>query len=406
MNGLLGEPVLVVFRLVGLSLLAAFVAGLAAFLFRWRAGTSFPEGPALLLGLGAVAVVLNTRLVLVQFLGEEGEALAFGTVVVDLSVFVVCGVTAFGGWYAGDKLGGMERFGRTTLQPSFSPLVRATGRFITVTLPGEVENIEGYDPVSEATKKALAGATYTFPRGLTVDELQGALETRLKREYEVGHIDVELTEAGTVEFLAVGRRISGIGPTLPTGSAATAFRADPAFSASPGDTVQIWDSAGDQPLGTGELRASVGRTVTVSAREGVVAAVDPGAEYRLLTLAADERVDRTFAAMLRRADETMSAVDVAEGSTIAGMTVGDLGLSVIAVDSVDGTTHTIPTRERPLTAGDRLFVIGHPAHLRRLETAARGATPYDPPRPETSAPERPTRGLRGRLRRRERTRDL
>jgi len=400
MNGLLAEPVLIAFQLVGLSLLAAFVSGAAAFLFRWRVGTSFPEGPGLLLGLAAVGVVLNTRLVLVQFLGEEGEALAFGTVVVDLGIFLVCGVAAFGGWYAGDRLGSVERFSRLTIQPTLSPLVRATGRYITVSLPDEIADIEGYDPVSEATKTALAGATYTFSRGLTVDGLRAALETRLKMEHDIGHIDVDLVADGTVEFLAVGRRVSGIGPTLPTGSAATAIRADPAFSASPGDTVQIWDPTTDRRLGTAELRASVDRIVTISARESVVAAVDPRSEYRLMTLAADERADRAFAAMLRRADETMSAVDVAEGSTLASRTVGELGLSVIAIRAADGTTSTIPTRGRPLSAGDRLFAIGHPTQLRRLEAAATGTAPYEPPAVEAGEQAEVPDGLLGRLRRR------
>jgi len=394
---LLGTPLLaLVYRLVGLSVLAAAVAGTAAFLFRWRAGTQFPEGPALLLGLGAVAVYLNTKLALVQFLGATGDPLASETVVLNLGILVVSGGSAAVGWRAGDRLGQHERFGAVSLQPRLSPLVRATGRVITVTLPDTVDDIDGYDPVSEATKTALSGKTYNFSRGLTVEQLEEALTLRLRTDHDVGHVDVDLAVDGTVEFLAVGRRAAGIGPTLSPGSRATAITADPAFAASPGDTVQIWNGAADERVGTAELRATVGHTATVSAREEVVAALDPRTDYRLMTLSANERADRTFAGMLRRADETLSVVELQPGATLVDRTVGDLGLSVIAIKRPDDTTATIPSRDLELAAGDRVFAIGHPTELRRLEAAALGEAPYEPPAPP-SLPARQRRGVLDRL---------
>jgi len=387
-------PLVVLYRLVGLSALAAAVAGTVAFLFRWRAGTQFPEGPALLLGTGAVAVYLNTELALVQFLGATGDPLAFGTVVINLAIFAVCGVSAAVGWRAGDRFGQHRRVSAASFQPSLSPLVRATGRVITVELPDDVGDIDGYDPVSEATKTALAGRTYDFPRGLTVEQLQAALTLRLRTDHDVGHVDVELGVDGAVEYLAVGRRAAGIGPTLSPGSRATAITADPAFAASPGDTIQIWDGATGERVGTAELRAAVGRTATVSAREEVVEALDPRTEYRLMTLSATERADRTFAGMLRRADETLSVVEIQPGATLVGWAVGDLGLSVIAIETAEGTTVTIPGRDRELAAGEQVFAIGHPTHLRRFEAAAAGEAPYEPSEP--AAPAR--RRLLGRLR--------
>jgi len=369
-------------QLVGLALLAGFVAGLAAFLFRWRTGIELPEGPALLLGLGAVAVYLNTRIALIQFLGADGEVLTTTAVAGNLVILVVSGLTASGGWYVGDTLGQREEFsGR--LQPSLSPLVRATGRFITVELPEEIGDIDGYDPVPPATKEALAGETYNFSRGLTVEKLGEALETRLKTDHDIAHVDADLTADGTVEYLAVGRRAAGIGPTLPPGTGATAIRADPAFSASPGDTVQVWDSEVSERVGTVELRATAGKTVTVSARTDIIDKLDPEKSYRLMTLAADERIDRSFTAMLRRADETMGITEIKEDATLAGMTVGELGLSVIAIKDSSGTTETIPMRDRQFTSGDRVFVIGHPTQLRRVEAAATGNAAYEPPKATT-----------------------
>lgn len=398
MTDLLGVPVFeVLTKLVGLGLLSAFVAGTIAFLFRWKTKTTLPEGPTLLLALGTVAVYLNTRIALVQFLGTGEAPLDGGVVVLNLAIFVVSGFTAAGGWYAGDRLGGTEQFGAARLQPDLSPIVRATGRFITVTLPDEVDDITGYDPVSEETKAELAGNTYDFPRKLTVEQLESALAARLKTDHDVGHIDVDIGVDGTVEYLAVGRRLSGIGPTLSPGSRATAIEADPAFSASPGDTVQVWNGTTGERVGTGELRAAVGHNATISAPEEVIGRIDARTEYRLMTLSADERIDRTFASMLRRASKTMSVIDVLPESTVDGMTVEATGLSVIAIKSADGTTDTIPSREQVIAAGDRLFAIGEPANLRRLEAAAASEASYEPPAEQSGEERRKGRSPFGRL---------
>lgn len=387
-------PILVLlFRVVGLALLSGFVAGSAAFLFRWRAGIQLPEGPALLLGLGAVGIYLNTRIALVEFLGDNGGLLTRTAIVTNLLILIASAFTASAGWRVGDRFGATEQVNRT-LRPDLSPFVRATGRLITVEIPTEINDISGYDPVTEETKEQLAGETYNFSRGLTVERLQEALATRLRTDYDIAHVDIDLTVDGTVEYLAVGRRASGIGPALPPGMNATAIQADPAFSASPGDTIQIWNES--ERIGTAELRATAGQTVTVSARSDIVTKLDPRTSYRLMTLAADERVDRTFMGMLRRADETMGIAEVADGATLVGMTVGELGLSVIAIEDSTGAIETIPNRDREFVPGDSIFVIGHPTKLRRVEAAATGPASYD--QPTTSARPKQQTGSGSRLR--------
>lgn len=387
--------VVVLFRLVGLGLLACFVAGLAAFLFRWRTGLQLPEGPGLLLGLGAVAIYLNTRIALIQFIGADGEVLTSSAVAINLVIFASSAVTATLGWYVGDKLGTANRMNRS-FKPTLSPLVRATGRFITVELPAVIADIEGYDPVAPETKAKLAGRTYNFSRGLTVEELKDGLTTRLTTNHDIAHVDADFTADGTLEFLAVGRRATGIGPTLPPGERVTAIRADPAYNASSGDRVQIYEPSGTDRIGTAELRATAGETVTVSARSHVIDALDPTSRYRLLTLAATERVDRTFASMLRRAEETVGIVEVAPGATLDGMATGDLGIPVVAITDADGNIQTIPPHDRTIVGGDRLSLIGHPRQLRMAEAAAKGETSYERPAKRTGEKEQPTRRSRWR----------
>lgn len=357
-------------RTAGLALLAGATTAVAAFVYRVRVRTKLPEGAILILGLGVVAIWLNTRLVFIQFLGG-GDPLTVGEAMVNVTVFVVAGVASYVGGSAGDRLGTSDRLSWGWLQPDFSPIVRAAGRFITVTLPEEVDDIEGYDAVDDEVKTALAGRRLDFPRGLTLDELHSQVVARLKEKYDVGYVDVELAADGTVDYLGVGQRAAGLGPTLPPKSAAVALRADPPFSATAGDTVQLWRPGEDGPtrVGTAELRASVGEVVTVAADEAVAEAVEPGTDYRLMTLSADSRPDREFAAMLRRGDETMSTFDIGAGSPLVGSSVGALDVTVIAVRAPGGEVETIPSRDRLIAEGDSLFAIGRPDTLRKLESS-------------------------------------
>lgn len=356
-------------RIVGLSLLAGAVTAVVAYVYRVRVRNTFPEGATLILGLGAVAIYLNTRLVFIQFVGN-GDLLTASEAMVNVAVFVAAGIASYGGRYLGDTVGASERITWKWLQPDISPIVRATGRFITVTLPEELEDIEGYDPVDEETKQALSGRKLEFPRGLTVDELRAELVSRLKEEHSIGYVDLDIGVDGTVEFIAVGQRAAGIGPTLPPNGAAVAVRADPPFSATPGDTVQLWQHTeqGEKRLGTAELRASVGPIATLATDKQTAESVDPTVDYRLMTLSADSHPDREFAAMLRRGDETMSIVEIGPESPLNGVSVGTLEATIIAIRSPDGDVDTIPKRDRLIQSGDHLFAIGRPELLRKLES--------------------------------------
>jgi Trk K+ transport system NAD-binding subunit len=76
--------------------------------------------------------------------------------------------------------------------------------------------------------------------------------------------------------------------------------------------------------------------------------------------------------LLRSADETMAAVTVSEGSSLVGLPVGGLDVTVAAVRGPDGI-EALPERTRQLVAGELLYVIGRPDVLRTVERAASGA---------------------------------
>lgn len=365
-------------RLIGFGILAATCAGAVAFLYRNRIGETLPDTAGLIVGLGVVAVYLNTRLVLVQFVGDDGDPLTIDAAFLNLAIFAVAGVASIAGQAAGHRIAAMNRFAWSSRSVGMSPIVRATGRTITVTLPDEIGDIDGYDPVTDKAKAALAGRSFDFPRGLTIDEVEEQLTGRLTEQHDVGYVDVDLVADGTVEYLAIGQGPAGLGETLAPGTAAVALSADPAFSASPGDTVEIW-RGGDTPesIGMGELRAAVEDTVTIACDRSVATAIDPTASYRLVTHAADETADREFVTLLRHAPETMSILAVEGDTPLVGTALGELDADVLAVQR-DGDILTIPDRDLTIRPDDRLYLLGRPDHIRRVEAIAGvSATPLD-----------------------------
>ena len=425
-----GESILwILAQAIGLSLLAGLVAGSAAFVFRLYTGADIPEGASLILGLGAVGLALNTRNVLIQFVGEGSGGLTVTAASIDIAIFVLAAVSASVGRLLGDRFARSKRFRPAALGSTLhGPLVRATGRWTIVDLPETIDDIDGYEPVAEETKRDLEGRALEFPARLSVEALRTKLVGRLKEEHDVGYVDLEIESDGTVSHLGLGRRPAGIGSTLPPGSVAVAVRCDPAFSASPGDSIQLWrspatsgtdevgkptgpaeeakptepaeepkptepgegpDTAVDEAAAeavpaserapaapervcTGELRAVVGTVATIIVDENVAASIDPTVTYRLVTLPSDVRVDREFAGMLRRADETMQAVELPEGSPLVGAPLSDVDATVIAVRNAAGAVETLPHRDRQLAAGDTVIALGRPAELRGLQRAAKG----------------------------------
>ncbi|WP_132057907.1 cation:proton antiporter regulatory subunit [Halorussus amylolyticus] len=359
-------------RAVGLTLLSGAVATVLGLLYKSYARERMPEGLAVLVGLGTVGLWLNTATALQQFLGG-GEALpSHATAVTNVAAFVFGAVAGVAGARVGDRLAtdAVALTGAAELDGDVSRLVRTVGRFTTVELPGEIDDMEGYEPVAPETKESLAGKTLRFPRRLTVAELRDRLATRLRDDYGVGHVDADIGDDGAVEFLALGGRVAGIGPTLPSGTVAVAVRADPAFSAGAGDLVQVWTREPDpERVATAELRAAVGDVATLAVGADDATNLDPDAEYRLVTLPTEPRADREFSAQLRAADETVGVVEIAGGSALDGATAGGLDVSVVAVRT-DAGVETLPAPDRVFAPGDTLYVIARPDRLRKVESAA------------------------------------
>jgi len=397
-------------QLIGLLVVAFAVAGAVAVLYRWYFREQVPRGLTALFGVGAVALYLNTVGLLGQVIGAPGtDPFDTSGVAFNLGTLLAAALGTVPGRRIGDSL--MSDIaavsGVRELDATVSGVVRRVGRVTSVTLPAAeaIEDIESHDPVPATVKEELGGKTLIFPRREGA-VLRDRLVTRLKEDYDVGYVDVELDDDGDVSYLALGSRIAGLGPTMGPGTCAVAVEADPVDDASPGDIVQVWETggpsapdpaevasvpnaeetgetavpaAGPTPrrVATAEVRAVAGDTVTLTLDEADAEALSPDESYRLLTLPVAARADREFASLLRAADETFGVVSLPEESPLSGVAVGDLDATVVAVRRADGGLDTLPERERELAAGETVYVLGRPDVLRGLEGRARGEPQRD-----------------------------
>ena len=361
--------------LVTFAVVAGVVAGSAALTYRWYFRSEIPEGVTGLLGVSVVALYLNTTSLGSVAIGDNPALLAPESVVFNLVSLGVAVVMAPVGRYAGDRLA-VDVFalsGAKQFEGELSGVLRRVGRFTAVTLPpaDEIEDMDAYDPVSPENKTELADTTLLFSRKLSPAELRERLVSRIKEEYGVGYVDVDLDADGAIEYFAVGSRAAGLGPTLAPGSAAVAVTADPPNNATAGDTVQLWrDGPDPERVATGELRGVADDAVTVALDESDAERLTEEGDYRLVTLPAEPQADREFASLLRNADETMASITVETGSDLEGRTVGEVGSVVAAVRPADGPVQPIPRRAYALAAGDLVYLVGRPDAIRRLETAS------------------------------------
>lgn len=369
------QPQLAAITLVTFAILATVVAGVGSLVYRWYFRTEIPDGVAILLGVAVVALYLNTTSLGALAGAEDPELLTVDGVIFNVVSLGVAAVMSPLGRYAGDRLA-VDVFAlssRKNLEGEVSRIVRTVGRVTPVTLPpaAEIKDMDTYEPVSDEKKAELAGKTLIFSRKLTVEELRNRLVERIKTDYGVGYVDVDIAADGTVEYFAVGSRVTGLGPTLAPGRVAVALAADPPNNATAGDMVQIWrTSPTPERVATGELRGVAADVATVALDESDADKLSVEGGYRLVTLPAEPQADREFASLLRNADETMATVTIHDGSDLVGTAVGDVTAVVAAVRPTEGTIQPIPPQAYSFAAGDTAFLVGRPDAIRRFEAAA------------------------------------
>lgn len=356
----------VAYSLVGLTALAWLVATLAAAGFRGYTTRRLPLGAAVLTGVAVVGAWLNVAALSQQAVVATVPLVHPATAAYLLGVGLLAGGGAAAGWRVGDYVG-RDVYGVPTVQADgeLARFLRSAAHVVEVRLPDHVEDAEGYDPVDDEVERALAGRTLLVPRRLSDAEVADRVSRRLERDFDVDYVRVEFDESGAVEELALGRRPSTLGRSLPPGTVAVAVAADPSSEAGHGDPVEVWSTDTGELVATGVLDATVGDVATVVVDSNDVDVFEAGTRYRLTT-----RPDRTshvheLVAAVRSADETVATVSVEAGGTLEGEFVGWLPVTVVVIDRRGGPV-PFPEERETLQAGDTAYVLGTPPDLDRL----------------------------------------
>ncbi len=204
----------------------ALVAWTLGFVFRYVTGVSVP-------GFGVT--VLS-----VAIAGVQGGLLGLLDPTVGNSPVVVVAliVVMLSSQYAhskGDAMGAAfpRRIGFRQLRENriSSDVIERVGRFgqVRVRVDGDVGNIEGYPSLPDDLRTAIVEDTWTFPGDLPIAELESRLADRLRTDYDLADVAVEIDAHGTATVNAAppegtlsrrvpaGKRAVSVDTLVPTG---------------------------------------------------------------------------------------------------------------------------------------------------------------------------------------------
>ncbi|MCU4973389.1 hypothetical protein OB955_11615 [Halobacteria archaeon AArc-m2/3/4] len=354
--------------IVGTGSLAAVVSLVVASSYRWTTTRAPPAGMSVLTGLSVVAGYLSyTAFVtgaVVATVPLDHQASA-GYV---LTTFLIAGAVAAAGSRLGDRIARqVSGLPRIDADGEAGTAVRSARLATAVGLPETIEDADGYRSVDPSVRRALAGETVRLPHGLSRTERRDRIERHVEGDYGVGNAAVTIAEDGTVERLVVGDRSSELGSMLPPKTVGMAITADPSPNASLGDPVEIWTTGAQSRLvATGTLRTTSGSVATVVVDVDHVSTLSADERYRLVTRPDEQTDGYEFASTLRTADETVVAMTVDPDGPLAGEFAGWLPGRVLVVDR-DDEVLALPADNETLRAGDRLWLLAHPADLSRVD---------------------------------------
>lgn len=397
------------------GIVPALVAWSLGFVFKYFTSVSIP-------GFGVVVLSLAIAGVNGGLLALNDEAVvggANGTAV--LVAIVVVLMLSFYAHAKGDAMGAatpkritLKRLTNRTLSTDVVELVGGRGQ-VTVTVVGDVDDLEGYPPLPTDLRAQLREASVKLPADLPLVELEPRVADRLRSEFDLADVSVRLDERGRASVAAApptgglsrrvpnGKRAVSVSTLVPTGLA----RGDEVRLRTPDATHEgtvLSVRSGEQPESTSPPVSASDSSVVTDGGEAVSVAIGeevlqpPAAAtggHGRVTVAVDretasallesevtqlsvrsrgERREFELVSLLRRAGKRIRRLTVREGGALDGVSLGDSavrethGVVVMAVRT-DGGWRFAPGGSVEPAAGDDLFVVGTPSELAAFREA-------------------------------------
>ena len=400
------------------GIVPALISGVLGFVFKYLTDVTVPGFGVVVLGL-AIAGVNGGLLALNDPTLRQN---ASATVVI-VAIVVVLMLTLYA-HAKGDELGAnlphrlsLKSIRERTLSADVVELVGSRGE-VRVAVTGEVGGIEGYPPLPDAIRASIREGEWRLPADIPISELETRLAEKLRTEFDLAEVTVEIDERGRATVAAApplsglsklvpsGRRAVSVETLVPTGLA----RGDEVTLTTPGNRIEgtvlsLRSGGGPKPAGgstaaagsvssagTSEFRSDGGTSDTAAKTAAQTRPVATGGEGRLTvavarsdatTLLEAEHPDivvrsrgtrREFEllSLLRRAGRRFRRLTIRSGGPLDGATLGSAnvretyGVAVLAVRRPDGWT-VVPRGTEPLAGGDEVFVVGTRERLDAFE---------------------------------------
>lgn len=385
----------------------AFIAFALGFSFKYFTDVTIPGFGVVVLA-GALAGVSGGLLSLV-----DPELTGGWT---GISAILVVLMASFWAHAQGDKLAaamprrvGTKLFDAARVSEGLAELVDSYGQ-VKIEPAGEVQDLEGYPPLTDEVRLEIEAGSWRFPANLTPLELEARLETRLVADHDLAEASVRLDRHGRAEIAAAptsaglsrripdGQRGVSVKTLLPTGmtkgdvatlelpdgdltGTVVSARTDPSQippevpEPSPEPTPDTAASAEDEGLpprpkaptttgGSGRVTLSVDADLArrILAVESTQIYVEPRGkqrEYQVLEI-------------LKEAGTQFRKIQIPEDHPLAGQTLGAARIRErydVAVLAIRRPTERLvaPTGRTELAARDILTVVGEPSAIDRFE---------------------------------------
>ncbi|MDB2264046.1 TrkA C-terminal domain-containing protein [Halorubrum ezzemoulense] len=403
------------------GIVPALVAGTLGFVFKYVTDVTIP-------GLGVVVLSLAIA-------GVNGGLLALNDETIRsserapaiLTAIVVVLMISLYAHAQGDRLGAsapkrisLKQLRDRTLSTDVIELVGGRGR-VSVEVAGEVTDIEGYPPLPADTRAAILDGDWTFPADLPLAELEDRFAERLRTEFDLADVSVQIDEQARATVSAApptgalskrvpaGKRAVSVSALVPTGiargdvvrvitpdigvegaviAAQSSGKPEPGAGAAStvvppaGDDADSEDFRTDggetdvpsPPAATAPTTTGGEGRVTLAVDRSEATALLRADRGRVLVLSRGTRREYELTALLRRAGKRFRKVTVAAGGPLDGHTIGEAEVreayDVAVLAARHGSWRVAPDGTQPLSAGDDLFVVGSRDALDRFAEVA------------------------------------
>ena len=389
-------PIEVLFGLyLGLltGIVPALVAWTLGFVFKYFTGVSIPGFGVVVLGLAIAGVngglLALTDDTLLRNTSESAIVVAI-VVVLMLTLYAHAKGDAMGATFP--RRVSLKGLRDRTLSADVVELVGGRGQ-VRIDVVGEVDDIEGYPPLSTETRAAIRDGDWRLPADLPIGELETRFADRLRTEFDLSDLTVAIDERGNAT-VAAAPPLSGVSKRVPAGKRAVSVETLVPTGLTRGDEVTVHTAEtridgtvvsvrsgvtekpapavvtdggamenGTAPAPATPVAAGGEGRITIAVARSDAETLLRAERPRVVVDARGTRREFELVSLLRRAGRRIRRLTIRADGPLDDVTLGaanvreEYGVAVLAIRGPDGWTFA-PRGDHRLRGGAEVFAVG------------------------------------------------